>query len=129
VPINNLLLRIVTAGLPLVLIAFVAGVTGYVSKEAGTAPIPPLAAQEPAPTGVLGAVQSFSNDQLVIVANDGTQMTFDVPGESTIERLTTIAVDDLTVGDWINGGAIPHAQTVLALVGLVLVADPVMATP
>jgi hypothetical protein len=56
-------------------------------------------------------------------------MTFSVPGESTIERLMAITRADLTIGDWINGGAIPHTQSVLAVVGLVLVSDPVLPTP
>jgi hypothetical protein len=129
VTINNLLVRIVAAGLPLVVIALIAGAAGYVSKGTQTAPVPPLPLGPAPPAGVLGAVQSFSNDSLVIVANDGTPMTFDLPGESTVERLMTIRLDDLSIGDWINGGAIPHAQTKLALVGLVLVADPVVSTP
>jgi hypothetical protein len=78
---------------------------------------------------VLGSVQSFSNDQLTIVTNDGTPMSFDLPGESTIERLMPISLEELAIGDWINGGAIPHADTKLALVGLVLISDPVVNTP
>jgi len=129
VPINNLLIRILAAGLPLVIIAFLAGATGYVSKDTPTAPIPPLLPQKAHATGVLGSVQSFSNDRLTIVANDGTPMAFDLPGESTIERLMTIPRSDLAIGDWINGGAIPHAQTTLALVGLVVLSDPVLNSP
>ena len=74
-------------------------------------------------------VQSFSNDRLTIVTTDNTPMTFELPGESTIERLMAITRDDLNIGDWINGGAIEHAETILALVGLVLISDPVLQTP
>lgn len=128
-PINNLLIRIIAAGLPLVVIALIAGATGYVTEGTQTEPLTPLAPPEGQATGVMGAVLSFSNDQLVVVGSDGTQTTFDLPGESTIERLMTISRDDLKIGDWINGGGIPHADTILALVGLVLISDPVLHTP
>lgn len=126
---NNLLIRIVAAGLPILVIALIAGAAGYVTKGTKTTPIPPLPLQEEHATGVQGSVQSFSNDQLTIVSSDGTPMSFGVPGESTIEQLMTITRGDLSIGDWINGGAIPHAQSVLALVGLVLISDPVLHTP
>ncbi len=108
-PINNLLIRIFAAGLPIVVIALIAGAAGYVTKGTQTTPIPALPAAEQRATGIQGTVQSFSNDQLTIIATDGTPMTFDLPGESTIEHLMTITRDDLKVGDWINGGAIQHA--------------------
>jgi hypothetical protein len=126
---NNLPIRILAAGLPILVIALIAGVAGYVTKGTPTTPVPPLPAEEERPIGIQGAVQSFSNDQLTIVTADGTPMTFNLPGESTIEHLMTITRDDLNIGDWINGGAIPHADTVLALVGLVLISDPVLHTP
>ena len=128
-PTGNLLVRIFAAGLPLVVIALIAGAAGYVTKGTQTEPIPPLAPEAERTVGIQGAVQSFSNDQLTIAATDGTPMTFDLPGQSTIERLTAITRAELQVGDWINGGAIPHAQTVLVLVGLVQVSDPVLNSP
>jgi hypothetical protein len=126
---NSLLVRIVMAGLPLVVIALIAGAAGYVTKGAQTRPVPPLPAEAPRATGIQGAVQSFSNDQLTIITADGAPMTFNLPGQSTVERLTAITRAELQVGAWINGGAMPHAQTVLALVGLVLISDPVLNTP
>jgi len=126
---TNLLTRIATAGLPLVLIALAAGMAGYLTSNAESLPVPPLPPQEERATGVQGTLQSFSNDQLIIVSSTGATLTFDLPGESTIERLVAIGRDDLTIGDWINGGAIPHPETVLALVSLVLVSDPVIQTP
>jgi hypothetical protein len=129
VPGNNLLIRIAAAGLPILVIALIAGAAGYVTKGTQTTPIPPLPTEEERAMGIEGSVQSFSNEQLTIVSPDGMQMSFGVPGESTIEHLMTITREDLSIGDWINGGAIPHAQSVLALVGLVLISDPVLHTP
>ncbi len=117
------------AGLSLVVIALIAGGVGYLTagvEPKQTAPLPPEAARE---TGIIGAVQSFSDDRLTIALADGTSATYEVPGESTIERLMTISRDDLMIGDWINGGAISHPDTILALVGLVLISDPVIQAP
>lgn len=128
-PINNLLIRIIAAGLPIVVVALIAGAVGYFTKGTKTTPLPPLPAEAVHATGIEGSVQSFSNDQLTIVSTDGTPMTFELPGESATERLMTISRADLSIGDWVNGGAIPHNDTVLALVGLVQIADPVVQTP
>lgn len=126
---QNLPLRIFAAGLPLVVIALIAGAAGYFTANPEPAPVPPLAAAEEQPAGIQGAIQSYANDQLTIATSDGTQLTFDLPGDSAIEQLITIERSDLSLGDWINGGAIPHRQTVLALTGLVLISDPVIQTP
>jgi hypothetical protein len=126
VPINNLLLRILVAGLPLVMIALVAGSVGYFAKGTQREPIPPLPPRETQATGVEGAIQAFDNDRVAIVTADGTQMTFELPGESSIEQLVPITRADLALGDWINGGAIQHEQSILALTGLVLISDPVV---
>jgi hypothetical protein len=126
---KSLLVRIVAAGLPIVVIALIAGAAGYVTKGTRTAPIAPLPPAAERVAGIQGAVQSYANDQLTIVTADGTPMTFSVPGASTIEHLMAITLADLAIGDWINGGAIPHTQSVLAVVGLVLVSDPVLPTP
>jgi hypothetical protein len=126
---KNLALRILAAGLPLVVIALVAGAAGYFTKSAESTPIPPLLSGDERPVGVQGAIQSFTDGQLTIATNDGTQLTFELPEESAVEQLTPLSRGDLSVGDWINGGAIPHRQTVLALVGLVLITDPVIQTP
>ncbi len=126
---TNLLPRIIAAGLPLVVIALLAGLAGYLTRGEASTAIPPLPPAEERATGIQGTVQSFSNDRLTIVSSAGETLSFDLPGESTVERLVGIGRDDLTVGDWINGGAIPHPESVLALVGLVLISDPVIQTP
>jgi hypothetical protein len=126
---QNLLLRVFAAGLPLVLIALVAGAAGYFTADPEVTPVPPLVLNDEQAIGIQGSIQSYANDQLTIATSDGTQMTFELPGESAIELLITIERSDLSLGNWVNGGAIPHRQTVLALVGLVLISDPVIQTP
>lgn len=127
--INNLLVRVIAAGLPLVVIALIAGAAGYVSESTETKPIPPLPAEADAPEGVVGSATSFSGDVLTIVTEDGREMTFRLRADAAVEMLRPIELSELSLGDWINGGAIPHAQTTLALVGLVLIEQPVVETP
>ena len=126
---SDLVPLIVLAGFPLVVIAIVAGTVGYLLQDEAPPPIPALPAQEERASGVQGTIETFADDQLTVVTTDGSTLTFEVPGESAIEQLIPIGRDELTVGDWINGGAIPHPDTILALVGLVLVSDPVIQAP
>ncbi len=39
--------------------------------------------------------------------------------------LEPISLTAIQLGDWLNGGAIPHPDTILALVSLILLPDPV----
>ena len=126
---NNPLSRLAVVGLPLILIALIAGGAGYLTAGSEPKQVTPLPAEEARATAITGSVQGFSNDELAIVLADGTSRTYEVPGESTIERLIPLTRSDLMIGDWINGGAILHPDTVLALVGLVLISDPVIQSP
>jgi hypothetical protein len=125
---SSLLLRVLAAGVPLLIIALIAGTAGYVSKRAGQEAVPPLASQAAA-DGIRGAVQSASGDELTIVTASGEQLKLRLLPDARIEVLTPMPASALSPGDWVNGGAIPHAQTVLALTGLVMIPDPVVQSP
>jgi hypothetical protein len=125
---SSLLLRVLAAGVPLLLIALIAGAAGYVSKRADQEPVPPLSS-EAAVEGVRGSVQSASGDELTIVTASGEQLKLRLLPDARIEVLTPMPVSALRPGDWVNGGAIPHANTVLALTGLVMIPDPVVQSP
>ena len=126
---SNLLTRVLAAGLPLLVIALIAGAAGYVNKKADHAPVPALAAQDSGPGGVRGSLQSVSGDDMTVITAEGENVKLRLLPDAQIEVLTPIAAAELKPGDWVNGGAIPHADTVLALVGLVLIPDPVLQTP
>jgi hypothetical protein len=126
---TNLLVRVLAAGVPLLIIALIAGTAGYVNKKAEHAPVPPLAAQETGPGGVRGSIQAVTGDEITIVAADGDTSKLRLLPDAQIEVLTPITAEQLEPGDWVNGGAIPHAASVLALTGLVLIPDPVLQTP
>jgi hypothetical protein len=126
---TNLLTRVLAAGVPLLIIALISGTAGYVNKEADHAPVPPLAAQDTGPGGVRGSIQNVSGDELTVVTPDGDSSKLRLLPDAQIEVLTPITAAQLKPGDWVNGGAIPHADSVLALTGLVLIPDPVLKTP
>jgi hypothetical protein len=126
---SKLLTRVLAAGLPLVVIALIAGAAGFVSKKADRAPVPALAADDSGPGGVRGAVQAVSGDEVTLVTAAGETVKLRLAPNAAVELLTPIGVSELKAGDWVNGGAIPHADTVLALLGLVIIPDPVLQTP
>jgi hypothetical protein len=120
----RLITRIVAAGLPLLLIGLVFGAAGYALEEPESTPIPPLAAQEPPEAGTRGEITNVSGDQFTLVRDDGSTLSFRLAGDAPVEALEPISLDEVSLGDWLNGGAIPHPQTVLALINLILVTDP-----
>jgi hypothetical protein len=123
----NMVTRIVAAGLPLLVIALVFGGIGYASKKADQEPIPALPPAEVQTAGARGVIQSAGNGQIAIITDDGTTLTYQLSPNAPVEVLRPIATDAVNTGDWLNGGAIPHAQTLFALVGLILIPDPVVS--
>lgn len=118
-------IRIIAAGLPLIVIALVFGAIGYATTETETTPIPPLA---PAATGVpsaQGEVTGVSGGRLTLVTEAGAPLDYGLSDSATVEVLTPIELAAIQVGDWLNGGAIPHPDTLLALVSLILLTEPV----
>ena len=121
---SNLLTRILAPALPLLVIALIAGAAGYALTSTATRPVPALEAPAQQDQGVSGVVQNVSGNQLTLALEDGSRTTLELQPGAPIEVLRAIPASEIRLGDWLNGGAIPHAQTVLALVGIVLVEDP-----
>ena len=122
---QSLPIRVIAAGLPLVVIALVFGAIGYATTKAETTPIPPLAAAE---TGVLsaqGELTGVSGGRLTLVTETGAPLDYGLSDSATIEVLTPIEIAAIQLGDWLNGGAIPHPDTLLALLSLILLPEPV----
>ncbi len=117
--------RIIAAGLPLLVIGLVFGGVGYALKQAPQQPIPELPAANVQTEGARGVIQSAGNGQIAITTVDGASLTYKLSPDATIEVLRPVSAATVNVGDWLNGGAIPHAQSLFALVGIVLIPDPV----
>jgi hypothetical protein len=122
---QRLPVRVIAAGLPLVLIALVFGAIGYATTKPSASPIPPLPAATPVESGVQGEVTSVSADSVTITKESGESQTYTLSPGVRVEVLQPIDVAAIRVGDWLNGGAIPHPDTVLALESLILVSQPV----
>ena len=117
--------RIIAAGLPLLVIALVFGGAGYALKQAPQQPIPELPAANVQTDGARGVIQSVGNGQIAINTEDGASLSYLLSPNTTVEVLRPISAANVNAGDWLNGGAIPHAQSLFALVGIVLIPDPV----
>lgn len=116
-----------TAGRLIVLAvaALIAGVLGYVSAGDDAASRP--AGTIEAPAVVRGIVQSATGSSLTLTTDDGPR-TLDLPAGVSIESLRPIELPDVRAGDWLNAGAVPNAQTLFALTGLIVIpADRVQA--
>lgn len=123
---QSLLTRIVAAGLPLLVIALVFGGAGYALKDPGQEPIPDLPPADVRTTGARGVIQSVGNGQIVIATEDGATLSYQLSPNVTVETLRPTTFEALQTGDWLNGGAVPHAQSLFALEGLILIPDPVV---
>lgn len=96
-----------------------AAVAGYFTKGDGaddtvrTAPTDSTA-------GVRGGLQSLNGDTLVVLTESGPRQ-FILASDATVEVLKPTTASTIGVGEWLNLGAMPHAQTVFAIVGLTLI--------
>ena len=122
---QNLLVRVVAAGLPLIVIALVAGAIGYATTRPETTPIPPFAGAEARVPAANGAITSISAGQITLVTDTGASLSYTLPAGVTVEVLAPISLTTVQVGDWLNGGAIAHPDTVLALENLIVLPYPV----
>ena len=126
---TNLPTRIVAAGLPLVVIALVFGAMGYTLTQTRTRAVPPLPPAAQQATGVEGVVTGLQGNQLTLTTPDGRLQTLTLEPDAKVELLKPASLADVKNGDWVNGGAIQHPETILALTGLVLIPDPVVPQP
>lgn len=118
-------MRLLAAGLPLILIALVFGVVGYVTATPGQTGIAPLPLAPTTAPSLVGEVASVTDDRISLALDTGETMEYGFAAGVTVEKLEPIDLSAIQLGDWLNGGAIPHPQTILALVDLILLPEPV----
>ena len=103
----------------IVVLAIAGGAAGYLTKtepkQESEAFVPTLGS-----TGTRGVVQSIEGDVVTILTNSET-LTFRFTPETIVERLRPIDESAISVGDWLNAGAIPHSQTTITIVGLTVI--------
>jgi hypothetical protein len=122
---QSLLVRVIAAGLPLAVIALVFGAVGFATTERKTTPIPALAAADPGINASQGEIMSISAGRITLVTDAGEALDYALSPDAAVEVLEPIELAAVQIGDWLNGGAIPHPDTLLALVSLILLPEPV----
>lgn len=101
------------------------GAIGYAVTDPEPQPIPPLPAAAERASGVSGEVRSLDGGRITLVLQNGETREYALPPGVAVEAIRPVQLADIQVGDWLNGGAIPHPQTLLALERLVLLPEPV----
>lgn len=105
-----------------VTLALVAGAIGYATAPDGAASSHFDPGDPPAPPYLRGTVQSLSGDTLTLTTEAGPLSLRLVPS-APVEALRPVAPSSLTAGDWLNGGAQRHQQTILALTAMIAIAQ------
>jgi hypothetical protein len=116
----------VAPALLLVLLALAAGILGYfsVSRAADR----PAAAVETQAPFIRGVIQSLTADELTLGSESGP-IRVPLAPDAPVEVLRAIGTQQVTSGDWLNGGAVPHAQTLFALTGIVVIPQAQLEPP
>jgi hypothetical protein len=122
---QSLPIRVIAAGLPIAVIALVFGAIGYVTTDSEPAPIPQLPPASGGIPATQGEVTAVDANRITIALESGESRDFAIAPDATVEMLETINLATIQLGDWLNGGAMPHPDTLLALVSLILIPDPV----
>ena len=111
----------------LILLGAVATFAGYYSVG-GAKEGPTRTAASTAPLPVRGVVQSLTSDSITL-SNDAGVSTLRLTASTQVETLRPTSLDAVSPGDWVNAGAVPHRQTLLALTGLVVLPDGTYEAP
>ena len=77
---------------------------------------------------MLGVVQSVAGDRLIVSTEAGA-LELRLAQNAPVEALRPTTLSRLTTGDWVNGAAIAHTQTLFALVGLVVIPPNQLEAP
>ena len=119
--------RLLTPAALFFLAAISAGIAGYASGGSDGASGFHDAGVEEVPA-VKGVIQSVTVDAVTIATVDGNQ-TFRFAQSFTVETLRPTSLTSVRPGDWLNAGAVSHAQTLYALTGLVVIAESSFKPP
>lgn len=111
--------RMLIAALGLALVAMAAVGAGYFTRSHSNAGIEVAAPSERA-TAVRGVIQSVTADSVTLLTESGA-VTLKITASTPREAIQAATLADIKPGDWVNAGAVGHAQTLYALTALVLI--------
>jgi hypothetical protein len=110
----------------LLLVGVFGAVSGYLSSSEGRSQ--GALEAEASPAFLRGVVQNVAGDRVTISTETGS-IELRLAQNAPVEALRPATPPSLAIGDWINAGAIGHMQTLLALVGLVVIAPDRLEAP
>ncbi len=128
--IRRVLQHAIAPAITLVAVALSAVVAGYATAASDSRGGPAFPEPSPAPSTrevVRGFVLGLSGDTLTISAG-GTETNFRLQPATVIEALRPTNLAEVIAGDWLNGAAINHPQTTLALTGIIVIPQSQLAT-
>jgi len=102
------------------LLGAAAVVIGYATAPSSKQIVPAATARAPSPALVYGTVQSRDNSVLRLTTPAGPR-DLKVTAGTVFERLEPATLVGMSVGDWINVGAVPNKQTLFAMTGVVVI--------
>jgi hypothetical protein len=106
-------------------IGMVAAAIGYLTAPDGPAS---AAAVQETQDGLRGVIQRLAGDSLTLTTDQGP-VELQLSQATMIEALRPVRLTQVAPGDWLNAGAIPHSQTVFALLSLVFIPQDRVTPP
>jgi hypothetical protein len=103
-------------------LALIAGAFGYATANDGATSSRFDAGEPATPPYLRGVVQSLNGDTLILITDTGP-LSQKLAPSAPVEALRPIVPSALTASDWLNGGAMRHQQTILALTSLVAISE------
>ena len=123
--IRRLLQHAIAPAVTLLAVGLSAVVAGYATAGGESNASGTLLEPTPAPAGqelTRGLVRQASGDTLTISVG-GNEKQFRLGPQTLIEALAPTTLAEISAGDWLNGAAISHAQTLFALTRVVVIAE------
>ena len=110
--------------LVVIVVALVAGGAGYLTAGERN----PADKQKSQSLTIRGTVQTLTGDELTMATADGVASVRLASG-AKIETLRPSRLDQVVRGDWVNAGAVGHAQTLFALTALIVIPESLVERP
>jgi hypothetical protein len=107
--------------------AVLAGIAGYAA--AAPSDEQPTPSNPTAPANYVRGVIEQADATSLTIAAGAEKRTLRLTQATPIEALRPTTLDAVRAGDWLNAGTAPHAQTVFAITGLVVIPQANLEAP
>lgn len=115
-------------GVLVLLLALATGLAGYLTAGGNDGAGTPVEASAPPVTSLRGTVLALAGDSLRLQTETG-EVTLKLVANASFEALQPVSAADIQPGDWVNVGAIRHAQTLFAITAVVVIPAASVSPP